>query len=115
MTLSQVRNIMQQAKEELYSSPQDAAEFLCDLASEPGMFYEYNLDPEGRLVDVYWASAYQQENCARYGGCIQLDTTVFVCRSARRPDSTQHRGNFNSHSVIDVTIGCTSSTVRVRV
>ena len=52
MTLSQVRNIMQQAKEELYSSPEDATEFLCDRASETGMFYEYNLDPEGRLVDV---------------------------------------------------------------
>lgn len=78
---------MQKMKEGLCCTPEDTKQFLCALASEPGMFDEYNLDREGRLVDVYWASANQQENCTRYGNCIQLETTVFACRSARIPKS----------------------------
>ena len=76
----QVRNVIQKVKDELYCSPRDATEFLSNLKAEPGMFREYTLDVEGRLVNVYWATAEQQQKCARYGGCIQLDTTVFVCR-----------------------------------
>ncbi|CAM9958486.1 unnamed protein product, partial [Sphacelaria rigidula] len=55
-------------------------EFFSTLKSEPGMFSEYKLDAKGRLVDAYWATAEQQQKCVRYGGCIQLDTTVLVCR-----------------------------------
>ncbi|CAM9765562.1 unnamed protein product, partial [Sphacelaria rigidula] len=80
MITFQVRNMMQKVQKDFYCSPQDATEFLSTLKSEPGMFCEYTLDAEGRLEDAYWATAEQQKKCVTYGGCIQLDTTVLVCR-----------------------------------
>lgn len=73
-------NTIQKIKQELYSTPEDATDFLSTLKSEPGMFCDYTLDNRARLVNVYWSTAEQQENCTRFGGCIQLDTTVFTNR-----------------------------------
>lgn len=44
------------------------------------MYLDKTLDDQGRLVNVYWATADQQERAARFGGCIQMDTTVFTNR-----------------------------------
>lgn len=71
---------MQNTKEELYSSPEDAANFLSTLQKEPGMFVERTFEATGRRVDVFWATVDQQEKMARFGGCIQLDTTAFTNR-----------------------------------
>ncbi|CAM9330667.1 unnamed protein product, partial [Hapterophycus canaliculatus] len=38
------------------------------------------LDAPGRLVDVFWSTIEQQGKIARFGGCIQLETTVFTNR-----------------------------------
>lgn len=71
---------MAKIKEQLYSSPEDAANFLASLKSEPGTFVDQTFDALGRLVDVFWATVDQQEKMARYGACIQMDTTVFTNR-----------------------------------
>lgn len=44
------------------------------------MYYEHTLDAQGRLVDIFWSTIEQQEKIARFGGCIQMDTTVFTNR-----------------------------------
>lgn len=71
---------MQKVKEEMYSTPEDAADFLSSVQGEPGMFVERTFDAHGRLVDVFWATINQQDKMRRFGGCIQLDTTVFTNR-----------------------------------
>lgn len=71
---------MQKVKDELYAIPEDATDFLASLKSEPGMYFDRTLDAQGRLVDVFWSTIEQQEKIARFGGCIQLDTTVFTNR-----------------------------------
>lgn len=75
-----VYNVMQKVQEELYSTPEDASDFLLTLQSEPGMFVERTFDDAGRLVNVFWVTVQQQEKMARFGGCIQLDTTIFTNR-----------------------------------
>lgn len=75
-----VYNAMQKIKDELYSSPEDASDFLSTLQREPGMFVERTFDSFGRLVDVFWATVDQQDKMARFGACIQLDTTAFSNR-----------------------------------
>jgi len=81
MATPQIRNIMQMVNKDLYCTPDDAMQFMSSIRSEPGMFGEYTLDPQGRLVDVYWCTAEQKEKCIRYGDCVQMDTTMHVCRS----------------------------------
>ena len=71
---------MQKTNNELYSKPEDATDFLASLKSEPGMYCEHTLDAQGRLVDMFWSTVEQQEKIARFGGCIQLDTSVFTNR-----------------------------------
>ncbi len=71
---------MAKVQEELYCSPEDAANFLATLRSDPGMYVANTFDDPGRLVNVFWATADQQERAARFGGCIQMDTTVFANR-----------------------------------
>lgn len=75
-----VYNIMQKIKQEMYAIPEDATDFITTLKSEPGMHCDFTLDAQGRLVNVFWSTVEQQEACGRYGGCIQLDTTVFANR-----------------------------------
>ncbi|CAB1115474.1 unnamed protein product [Ectocarpus sp. CCAP 1310/34] len=75
-----VYNAMAAIKDHLYSSPEDAANFLATLQSEPGMFVEREFDSIGRLENVFWATVDQQNKIARYGACIQMDTTVFMNR-----------------------------------
>ena len=65
-------------KDQLYSSPEDASNFLASLQSEPGMCVERTFDSFGRLENVFWATVDQQNKIARYGACIQMDTTVFT-------------------------------------
>ena len=67
-------------KDQLYSNPEDASNFLASLQSEPGMFVERTFDSLGRLENVFWATVDQQNKIARYGACIQMDTTVFTNR-----------------------------------
>lgn len=50
---------MQKFQDELYSSPDDATDFLSTLKSEPGMNYEHKLDEQGRLVGFFWATVDQ--------------------------------------------------------
>ncbi|CAN0356414.1 unnamed protein product, partial [Ectocarpus sp. 13 AM-2016] len=71
---------MAKVQEELCCSPEDAANFLATLRSDPGMYVANTFDDPGRLVNVFWATADQQERAARFGGCIQMDTTVFANR-----------------------------------
>eukprot|EP00903_Cladosiphon_okamuranus_P020047 g18414.t1 len=73
-----VYNAMAAIKDQLYSSPEDAANFLATLQSEPGLFVERTFDTTGRLENVFWATVDQQNKIARYGACIQMDTTVFT-------------------------------------
>ena len=86
VSLPEVYYAMQKVNEDLYAKPEDATDFLASLKSEPGMYCEYTLDSQGRLVDIFWSTAGQQENIARFGGCIQLDTTAFTnrCRNKLR-------------------------------
>ncbi|CAN0521984.1 unnamed protein product [Ectocarpus sp. 12 AP-2014] len=44
------------------------------------MYCDHTLDAQGRLVDVLWSSVQQQGQISRFGGCTQLDTTVFTNR-----------------------------------
>lgn len=80
-----VYNEMQKVNDALNAKPEDATDFLATLKSEPGMYCDHTLDAQGRLVDVFWATVQQQEQIARFGGCIQLDTTVFTNRCAQYP------------------------------
>ena len=73
--------MMQKFRQEMYSTPKDAMNFMEHLSREPGMFAEYTLDDHGRLVNIFWATADQQEKMARFAGCIQMDTTIFTNRS----------------------------------
>ena len=73
-----VYNTIHKVEDELYSTPEDGANFLAKLEAEPGMFVRRNFDNLGRIVDVFWATMDQQEKMARFGGCIQMDTTVFT-------------------------------------
>lgn len=59
---------MAKVQEELYCSPEDAANFLATLRSDPGMYVANTFDDPGRLVNVFWATADQQERAARFGG-----------------------------------------------
>ena len=71
---------IQKLSDELNAKPEDATDFLASLKSEPGMYCDQTLDAQGRLVDVFWSTIEQQAHIARFGGCIQLDTTVFTNR-----------------------------------
>ncbi|CAN0521687.1 unnamed protein product, partial [Ectocarpus sp. 12 AP-2014] len=71
---------MQKVNDASNAKPEDATDFLATLKSEPGMYCDHTLDAQGRLVDVFWATVQHQEQIARFGGCIQLDTTVFTNR-----------------------------------
>eukprot|EP00903_Cladosiphon_okamuranus_P014063 g13071.t1 len=73
-----VYNAMAAIKDQLYSSPEDASNFLATLQSEPGLFVDRTVDTTGRLENVFWATVDQQNKIARYGACIQMDTTVFT-------------------------------------
>ncbi|CAB1120285.1 unnamed protein product [Ectocarpus sp. CCAP 1310/34] len=50
------------------------------LEAEPGMFVKRTFDSLGRIVDVFWATVDQQDKMATFGGCIQMETTVFTNR-----------------------------------
>eukprot|EP00903_Cladosiphon_okamuranus_P021507 g19772.t1 len=65
-------------QDELYSTPEDGADFLAKLEAEPGMFVRRTFDNLGRIVDVFWATVDQQDKMSRFGGCVQMDTTVFT-------------------------------------
>lgn len=103
-SMQKVYNAMQKVNDELHAKPEDATDFLVSLKSEPGMYCEYNLDGQGRLVDIFWSTAGQQENIARFGGCIQLDTTVFTnrCRTRERQGFRRNISiNPSGHGVFD--------------
>lgn len=80
LTSPKVYNAMQKVNDAEYASPDDAANFLAKLGSEPGMFVERTFDDLGRLENVFWANVDQQEKMARFGDCIQMDTTAFTNR-----------------------------------
>lgn len=73
-------NTIHKIQDQLYSTPADGADFLARLEAEPGMFVKRTFDDLGRIVDVFWATVDQQELMTRFGGCIQMDTTVFTNR-----------------------------------
>lgn len=79
-----VYNEMQKVNDALNAKPEDATDFLATLESEPGMYCDHTLNAQGRLVDVL-ATVQQQEQIARFGGCIQLDSTVFTNRCTQYP------------------------------
>ncbi|CAN0378187.1 unnamed protein product [Ectocarpus sp. 12 AP-2014] len=75
-----VYNAIHKVQDELYSTPEDGADFLAKLGAEPGMFVKRTFDDLGRIVNVFWATVDQQEKMSRFGGCVQMDTTVFTNR-----------------------------------
>ena len=75
-----VYNAIHKVQDELYSTPEDRADFLAKLEAEPGMFVRRTFDNLGRIVDVFWATVDQQDKMSRFGGCLQMDTTVFTNR-----------------------------------
>ncbi|CAB1106078.1 unnamed protein product [Ectocarpus sp. CCAP 1310/34] len=74
-----VYNAIKKIQNELYSTPEDGANFLAKLEAEPGMFVKRTFDSLGRIVDVFWATVDQQDKMAATG-CMQMDTTVFTDR-----------------------------------
>ncbi|CAB1107867.1 unnamed protein product [Ectocarpus sp. CCAP 1310/34] len=75
-----VYNAIHKVQDELYSTPEDGADFLAKLGAKPGMFVKRTFDDLGRIVNVFWATVDQQEKMSRFGGCVQMDTTVFTNR-----------------------------------
>eukprot|EP00903_Cladosiphon_okamuranus_P017077 g15736.t1 len=75
-----VYNAIHKVQDELYSTPEDGADFLAKLGAEPGMFVKRTFDDLGRIVNVFWAPVDQQEKMSRFGGCAQMDTTVLTNR-----------------------------------
>jgi len=47
-----VYNAIHKVQDELYSTPEDGADFLAKLEAEPGMFVRRTFDNLGRIVDV---------------------------------------------------------------
>eukprot|EP00903_Cladosiphon_okamuranus_P017361 g15994.t1 len=56
-----VYNAIHKVQDELYSTPEDGADFLAKLGAEPGMFVKRTFDDLGRIVNVFWATVDQQE------------------------------------------------------
>ena len=64
-----------------YCTLADGADFLAKMEAEPEMFVKRThfrlptICTIGRIVDVFWATMNQQDKMARFGGCVQMDTT----------------------------------------